>query len=435
MTKLKGPSRPKVASRFIEEAHEGKFDEATKDFDVTMAAAMPADAVKALWQSWEGEYGKFKVQLEAKTAVLTQEFTIVTIPCKFEKANRDLEFVFDQDWNICGLADKMNAADFPVAPYASPSSFWDEDVTFGDKDWLLPGSISVPLRSDHMPAVVLVHGSGPNDRDETVASVKPFRDLAWGLASRGIVVLRYEKRTKEHSQKIAKVIDKLTVKEETIDDALAAVQWLKTNKHVDSTRIFVLGHSLGGMLIPRIAQQDPTSAGFIVMAGAARPLEDIILEQSHFLLSLKPEPHSEADKKSMEEIEANVAKVKDPNLSSDAKASGLPQNWPPSYWLDLRGYKPAEMAKAINKPLLILQAEKDYQVTEADYALWQEALAGKSNVTFKLYPGLSHPFTQSLGTPSPADYNTAQNVSATVIEDIADWVKKQKPSAPDVKSS
>jgi dienelactone hydrolase len=88
------------------------------------------------------------------------------------------------------------------------------------------------------------------------------------------------------------------------------------------------------------------------------------------------------------------------------------------------------MAQEISRPVLILQAEKDYQVTQADFAKWQKALADKSNVTFKLYPGLSHPFTKSLGTPSPADYNTAQNVSETVVEDIADWVKKQKPLAP-----
>jgi pimeloyl-ACP methyl ester carboxylesterase len=170
------------------------------------------------------------------------------------------------------------------------------------------------------------------------------------------------------------------------------------------------------------------------MAGATRQLEDIILEQSQYLLSLKPEPHAEDDKKSLEEIKANVAKVKDLDLSLDTTFTGLMKSAPPSYWLDLRGYKPAEMAKEIKRPMLILHAEKDYQVTKDDYATWQEALAGKENVAFKLYPGLSHPFTKSLGTPSPADYNKPQNVSEAVIEDIADWVKKQKPLSADATS-
>jgi len=278
-----------------------------------------------------------------------------------------------------------------------------------------------------MPAVVLVHGSGPNDRDETVGKLKPFRDLAWGLASRGIVVLRYEKRTKEHAAKISKILDKTTVKEETIDDALAAVRLLKNNKHVDSNRIFVLGHSLGGALIPRLALDDQISAGYIIMAGPARPLEDIILEQQKYLLSLQSRPQSDDDKKAIAAIEGFVAKVKDPNLSKDLATSGLPSSWPPVYWIDLRGYKPAEKAVEITKPLLIMQGGKDYQVTSADYQLWQDALKAKPNVTFKLYPDLAHPFTKSTGVPSPADYEKAQNVSQNVVEDLADWIKGQKP--------
>jgi len=77
------------------------------------------------------------------------------------------------------------------------------------------------------PAVVLVHGSGPQDRDETIGPNKPFRDLAWGLASQGIAVLRYDKRTKVHGAMMAGAVEQFTVKEETIDDALAAVALLR----------------------------------------------------------------------------------------------------------------------------------------------------------------------------------------------------------------
>ena len=90
------------------------------------------------------------------------------------------------------------------------------------------------------PGVVLVHGSGPNDRDETIGPNKPFRDLAWGLATRGIAVLRYEKRTKRHRLKMALLANSLTVKEETIDDAVAAVTTLHAVEEIDASRIFVL---------------------------------------------------------------------------------------------------------------------------------------------------------------------------------------------------
>src|SRR5262249_23144105 len=143
------------------------------------------------------------------------------------------------------------------------------------------------------PAVVLVHGSGPNDRDETILGNKPFRDLAGGLASQGIAVLRYEKRTRAHAAKLA--VKTPTLDEEVTDDAVAAGKLLRRTKDVDPKRVFVLGHSLGATMAPRIGERDPDIAGLIVLAGATRPLEDLILEQVSYAFSLRGEP-SEEDK-------------------------------------------------------------------------------------------------------------------------------------------
>ena len=133
-----------------------------------------------------------------------------------------------------------------------------------------------------MPAVILVHGSGPNDRDETIGANKPFKDLATGLASRGIAVLRYDKRTRVHGAKVAALTD-FTVNQEVIEDVIEAVKALRAQPRIDPARVFVLGHSLGGMLVPRIATADPTIAGLIVLAGAARPLEEAIVAQSRYI--------------------------------------------------------------------------------------------------------------------------------------------------------
>ena len=103
--------------------------------------------------------------------------------------------------------------------YSKPDSFRERDVTIGGDEWKLPGTLTVPVGNGPFPAVLLVHGSGPNDRDETVGPNKVFKDLAEGLASRGVVVLRYEKRTRQYSSK-TEAMDKFTVKEETVDDAL-----------------------------------------------------------------------------------------------------------------------------------------------------------------------------------------------------------------------
>ncbi len=105
-------------------------------------------------------------------------------------------------------------------------AFQEREISFGEDSWTLPGTLSIPYKEGPFPALVLVHGSGPNDRDETLGANKPFRDLAQGLASRGIAVLRFDKRTRVHGARIASSSG-LTVAEEAVDDAVLAVGFLQ----------------------------------------------------------------------------------------------------------------------------------------------------------------------------------------------------------------
>ncbi len=212
-------------------------------------------------------------------------------------------------------------------------------------------------------------------------------------------MLRYDKRRD--------LPPNLTVKDEVIDDAAAAVEVLRSTPKIDRRRVFVLGHSLGAMLIPRIAAAAADARGFICMAAPARPLEDAILEQSEYL-------HSP----NMDQIKAEVSNVK--NIKpGDGPVFGAPA----SYWVDLRGFKPAEAARAITRPLLVIHGDRDYQVTTADFDAWKAALKGHSNVTFKSYPGLNHLFMPGEGKPSPQEYERPQHIAANVLDDIATWVR------------
>jgi dienelactone hydrolase len=266
---------------------------------------------------------------------------------------------------------------------------------------------------------VLVQGSGPCDRDETVGANKPFRDLAWGLATKGIAVLRYEKRTTEHAAKLMAHPVRLTVEEETIADALDAASRLRAANGIDPKRVFVLGHSLGALVAPRIGKTDANIAGLIMMAGPTRPLEDLLVEQTRYLLSLDGNASPEGAAK-LAALEAEVAKIK--KLTATSSSTNWILGGPPEYWLDLRAYNAVATAKTLKQPLLILQGGRDYQVTPVDFEGWKTGLGSRPGVTFKLYPKSNHLFIAGEGKSSPAEYDQPGHVEEGVISDIVEWI-------------
>jgi dienelactone hydrolase len=292
----------------------------------------------------------------------------------------------------------------------------------GTGRWKLPGTLTIPRGKGPFPALILIHGSGPNDRDETIGPNKPFRDIAWGCASEGVAVLRYEKRTKYYGAILVKDDHSLTVMEETIEDALEAARLLRTQEHIDEDMIFLLGHSLGGMLIPRIGLLDESLAGFIIMAGPTRKLEDIILQQTTYL-ALTDGELSEEEKKNLDTLKDQAAMIKDPSLSPDTPKKLL-MGLSGAYWLDIRDYRCATTAAFISKPFFILQGARDYQVTLEDFSGWQRTLGGRKNVEFTMYEKLNHLFMKGEGKGTPQEYQIQGHVEREVIHDIVTWIRK-----------
>ena len=388
------------ARDFVGLLASGSFAEAETRMDDTMRAALPQQKLAEVWQAVESQVGMFR-RVEATRVEQTDGYTVVYVTTEFGPQTLDVKVVYDTAGRVAGLFFVPTATgatgtttSYQAPPYVVADAFTEQDVTVGAGTWALPATLSLPKRSGPFPAVVLVHGSGPQDRDESIGPNKPFRDLAGGLASRGVAVLRYEKRTKVYAPQMVGSAGRITTKEETVDDAVEAVRLMKQRADIDPRRVFVLGHSLGGTLAPRIAAASSDVAGLVVLAGAARPLEDVILEQTTYLLGLQS-GISEAERTTqIDEVRGQVATVEDPSLSVDTPASDLPLGIPAAYWLDLRGYDPPAAAAGLAKPVpvLVLQGGRDYQVTTEDYELWLSALGGHAGADFKLYPDLNHLF-------------------------------------------
>jgi dienelactone hydrolase len=410
--------RVEKAKAFVSQMAAGEFDKAVGPFDATMSRVLPATKLAEIWSGVVKQYGALQQATDTRTERV-QQYTLVFVTCEFERGKLDTKVVFNTKGEIGGLF-FVPCGKYQRPGYVDPTKFVEEEISIGKGVMRLPGTLSVPTGNVPFPAIVLVHGSGPNDRDQTIGPNKPFRDLAHGLASRGIAVLRYEKRTKQHPILMSLTRKSVTVKEETIDDAVAAVEALKSHNQIDPNRIFLLGHSLGGMLIPRIAKAEAGIAGFISLAGSTRPLEDLALQQRKYIWSLDGET-TEDEKAKIQELEEQVARVKSPDLTPSMPAKDFPLGIPASYWLDLRGYDPAKEAGSLPQPMLVLQGERDYQVTMEDFAGWKKALAGRDDVKFISYPHLNHLFVEGEGKSTPQEYSSPGNVASVVIEDIVKW--------------
>ncbi|RPI98167.1 MAG: alpha/beta fold hydrolase [Candidatus Aminicenantes bacterium] len=420
------------ARAFLTALEKGDYQLAVSEFDGTMLKVFGADKLEAMWtKQLPPQLGAFKKQAAARREAL-QGYEIVLVTCEFEKTSLDARVVFDKAGKIAGFGLVPTAPPVKYEPpaYSDPAKFEETEVTVGSGEWAVPGTLTRPKGAGPFPGLVLVHGSGPNDRDETLGPNKPFKDLAWGLATRGIAVLRYDKRSNVYQSKIladAKLESAMTVKDETIDDAVAAAALLQKSTGIDPKRVFILGHSLGGYLMPRIAlAAEPLApAGFISMAGLTRPFEETIVRQMTFLYGLAGAAISEDDKKKLEGMKAEAAKIKaltDTDRTSTQKLLGAM----PAYWLDIRGYDPPGVAKSVKAPMLILQGSRDYQVQVADFDNWKAALGERKDVEFRLYPKLNHLFFEGEGLITPLEYMQKHgSVAPYVIDDIANWIGKR----------
>ncbi len=446
------PDYSSRAQTVVNEITSRQFDKVFAQFDTTMANAFPADKLSQAWDQVVSQAGAFQ-KIDSTRVIEQSGYHVATTTCTFANALVNIILAFDSAGRIAGLrftpaedapassaspsqnssasssaAPTQNSQAAPAPPswsappYADPSKFHEVPVTIADGQWQLPATLTLPNGNGPFTAVVLVSGSGPNDADETIGPNKVFKDIAWGLATNGIAVLRYPKRTHEYGMKSAADMQNFTVKDEYLDDARAAVALVASRPEIDAHRIFLAGHSEGGYLAPRIAAANPQIAGLIILEGSTRPLEQLIIEQLKYQASLGG-PNAPQIEKMIPEAEAQAKAIEDPNLKPGVMLPVLTTQIPSSYFLDLRSYDPCAVAASLKIPIYVTQGGRDYQVTTTDFANWQKALAGHFNAILKLYPSLNHLLISGTGPSKPEEYFiSGQHVSPEIISDLSSWL-------------
>lgn len=420
-----------AAKQIIQELVAGQFDKVEAIYDAPMQQALPPGKLADGWRDLNKLAGAFQAINSVETSQV-QGRQVVKMQCKFENSLLDATVVLNSDGKLGGLGFRPHQA--PAAPwtppgYAKQDSFSEQPLTLVNGRFELPGTLTLPVGNGPFPAVVLVQGSGPEDQDETIGPNKPFKDLAWGLASRGIVVFRYTKRTQKYTVQSSDDPMRMTVEDETISDARAAVALVAKQPKVDPKRVFLLGHSLGAYLAPRIATGDAEIAGIVMLAANARPLEKIVLEQIHNLTAMSGTP-TEAEQKRIDAAEDGAKQIESPGLKPEDKIEFLGATTYGAYWLDLRAYDPLKTAAKLKIPILIVQGGRDYQVTPSNFQAWSDALSNNKNVTLRTYPDLDHLFIHGTGASKPSDYARLDHVSAEVVESITTWIlPSEKPGS------
>lgn len=414
------------ARALVEEMGKGEWDAAAKRLPAKGGKAVDGATIKSWWEGSVQDKGAF-VAIASVTPEPRGAKKLERVTVKLASGTMDVLVTFDGAGQLAAL--KLNHAkgSYLSPAYVDASKLESRPVMIGTGDSALPGTLTLPRGVAAAPVVILLNGSGPGDRDESNdAGSRPFKDLADGLASRGVAAIRFDKRTGDPLGVLSLGIPPadFTIEHEYLKDVAAAIALATSTQGIDPKRVYLAGHSMGAWLTPWLMELHPEVAGGILLAGNTRKFHELVIPQLEYMAKLDDGQVSPAEKAAIDAERPKYAKAGDPKLALDTPVSELPFNTGAKYWLSIVGYEAAKTAKKLSAPLFILQGGRDYQVTvKDDFEIWKKELSGRAKTKFSLYDKLNHNFIPGEGMATPAEYVSASgHVDVAVVDDIASWI-------------
>ena len=401
-----------------------------------LQSGMTVDAIRSIWPQLTALGGAFTGLAEDEARTEVSSYVVYTRTLDFERASLSCQLTLDGEGLICGLT--FSPVQQEPQPSDAPEGIIAEDVTVGEEPWQLSGTLTLPAASEGpVPAVVLVQGSGPSDRNETVGAVAPFRDLAEMLTRQGIAVLRYDKRSFVYGQEITASADyaSFTMEEETIQDAIAAARLLAEDPRSDASRIFVLGHSLGAMLAPRIvAESEGLFCGMILACGTNRSLLDVMIRQNEDAIAALPAEQQTAYQPVMEEARAQQDQLAGLDGETARAMTILGQ---PGYYFWEAAQQPtaAEYLAQLQMPALIINGSRDFQISEEEgRQTWEAILDMDAPWLHTLWADVNHmlmkPEVDAEAAGTAMEYYVPCTVDAETAGAIADFILTTEETNP-----
>lgn len=405
-----------IAEAVIGRLALGDFATVVAGFGHALRDELPQPALQATWDALLARVGPLESRGEARAGAGPGGAHLVRVPLRFTGASLVAELCVDPDGKLGGIyvVARSSIEAWRPPAYACPEAFDERTLRVG-RDGALGATLTLARAPQPTPVVLLVHGSGQLDRDVSIGPNKPFKDLAWGLASRGVSVLRYDKRS------YAEGLDAdWSVEREVILDALDAARRVRAVPELAGGRLFLLGHSLGGYLAPLILERDPGFAGVVLLAASSRPVDQLVVDQAHHILATEAAIYPSGVER-LQQMLLDAAELEALRRGAHPSRATL-LGAPISYWRGLIDHDPCPRLGALAPRALVLRGARDYQVGSEDFAGWQRALEPTGAASFRVYPELNHLLMSGQGVSLPSEYWRPGHVDAAVIDDIARFV-------------